>query len=408
MTGTTGFVLFAALIVVLAVALLLPPLLRQRKATTDTERREANLAIFRDQLGELERERDEASLSPEDFEQAQRELQRRLLEETQPEATPAAELASPPASRNTAIALLILLPVAAALGYAALGTPRGLDPMQTQAPRNVTPEQMQDMVSTLAEKLKQNPEDANGWVMLARSYKVLGRYAEAADAYSRAGKLVDQDAGLLADYAEMLSQVNNGSLLGKPSEMIARALKLDPEDSQTLLLAGAAASERRDFGAAAEHWGKLLTQLEPGSEEAKTVEAAVARARSLAGKPADKGEKAAAGAAVNGEVRLSPALAAQAKPEDVLFVFAMPANGERMPLAVMRASVADLPVRFSFDDSMALPGGKKISDFPAITVEARVAKAGQAKASSGDLFGRIENIKPGGKALQLSIDKVQP
>ena len=225
MTGTTGFVLFAALIVVLAVALLLPPLLRQRKATTDTERREANLAIFRDQLGELERERDEASLSPEDFEQAQRELQRRLLEETQPEAAPAAEPAlSPAASRKTALALLVLIPVAAALGYAALGTPRGLDPMQTQAPTNVTPEQMQDMVGTLAEKLKQNPDDANGWVMLARSYKVLGRYAEAADAYSRAGKLVDQDAGLLADYAEMLSQVNNGSLLGKPSEMkIGRA-----------------------------------------------------------------------------------------------------------------------------------------------------------------------------------------
>jgi cytochrome c-type biogenesis protein CcmH len=189
--------------------------------------------------------------------------------------------------------------------------------------------------------------------------------------------------------------------------LIARALKLDPNEPQALLLAGAAASDRRDFTAAADHWSRLLLQLEPGSEEAASVEAAIAKAREIATGSADK-KPLAADTGISGEVTLSPQLAAQAKPDDVLFVFARAEDGQRMPLAVVRSSVAALPLRFHFDDSMALPGGRKLSEFKTVRIEARIAKAGKAQTSSGDLFGSISGVKPGKQVIRLSIDRVEP
>lgn len=412
MTAMTMFAILAALLVAAVTLRLMLPLLRVPKAAVGNanERREANLAIFRDQLAELDRERAEALLSEPDFAQARQELQRRLLEEVQAENADRSESTGVPASRKTAFALLVALPLAAAVGYTVLGTPRGLDPLQTQAPARVSPAQIEDMVGKLADKLKQNPDDANGWLMLARSYKVLGRFAEAAEAYSHASAVVDKEAVLLADYAEMLAQANNGSLQGKPDELIARALKLDPNEPQALLLAGASASDRRDFSAAAEYWSRLQAQLEPGSEEAASLEDAIAKARELAAQGGGKPAKAAAAGSptISGQVTLSSGLAAQAKPGDMLFVFARAEDGQRMPLAVTRATVGDLPLSFRFDDSMALPGGRKLSEFKTVSIEARIAKAGKAQSSSGDLFGKVSGVKLGKQGLRVEIDQVQP
>ena len=404
----TSFILFAALLIVAVIAILLPPLLRAPKQSAGADHREANLAIFRDQLAELERERDNGALDLADFEQAQNELQRRLLDEVQPRASAPSE-ARP--GRKTALALLVVLPLAAAGGYALLGNQQALDPLQRQA--RITPQQIEGMVAGLVEKLKANPDDSKGWLMLARSYKVLERFPQAADAYSRAGALVNQDAALLADYAEVLSRATGGELQGKPGELIDQALKIDPDEPQALLLAGAAASERRQFTAAADYWARLLAQLEPGSQEAKTIAAAVDRARAIAaqtasGEPAGKTSVASGSGEVSGEVTLSGEVAGQASPDDVLFVFARPDEGPRMPLAATRARVGDLPLRFRFDDSMALAGGKKLSDFKTVSIEARVAKAGKAQSSSGDLFGTLSGVKPGSQGLRLLIDQVQP
>jgi len=411
MTAMTGFILAAALLVLVILAILILPLWRAPRAFSAIDRRQANLDIFRDQLSELERDRSTGSLVEADFEQAKSELQRRLLEEVQPEAV--AQQGS--GGRRTALVLLIAIPLAAAVGYAILGKPEALDPLQTQA--QISPQQIETMLGKLVEKLKANPDDSKGWVMLARSYKVLGRFAESAEAYSHGAALVDAEPVLLADYAEVLAQTQGGSFEGKPGQLIARALKIDPDEPQALFLAGAAASERKDFSAVAEYWGRLLPQLEPGSEEARTLAAAVAKAHEIAaqmnektgagsGQPAK--EAAARKEAISGEVTISGKIAAQAKPDDLLFVFARAEEGSRMPLAVMRTRVADLPLTFRFDDSMALPGGKKISEFTTVSLEARVAKAGKAQSSSGDLFGSIKGVKPGSKNNKLVIDQVQP
>ena len=404
MTPFSGFVLVAVLLLIVVLAIVVRPLWRTAAdvAPTAADRRAANLAIYRDQLAELERDRDDGSLAEADFVAARSELQRRLLDEAQPDAG----VARASGGRKTAYALLAALPLLSIAGYLVLGRPQALDPANTQ-PR-MSAQQIDSMLVQLEEKLKANPDDLKGWVMLARSYKVLGRMADAAQAYSHGGALLDGDPVLLADYAEVLSQVN-GKFDGKPTELLAAALKIDPLEPQALFLSGAAASERKDFAAVADYWGRLLPQLEAGSEEAKSLGEAVDKARAIAeGKVAAPEPAAPAPEKVSGEVTLSGKVAAQAQPDDLLFVFARAGEGSRMPLAVVRAKVADLPLSFAFDDTMALPGGQKISDLPAITIEARVAKSGQAQSVSGDLYGSVSGVKPGSGGIKVVIDQVQP
>ena len=409
MTPFSGFVLVAVLLLVVVLAIVVRPLWRTvaNVAPTAADRRAANLAIYRDQLAELERDRDDGSLAETDFVAARSELQRRLLDEAQPDAG----VVQQGGGRKAAYVLLAALPLLSIAGYLVLGRPQALDPANTQ-PR-MSAQQIDSMLVQLEEKLKANPDDLKGWVMLARSYKVLGRMADAAQAYSHGGALLDGDPVLLADYAEVLSQVN-GKFDGKPTELLAAALKIDPLEPQALFLSGAAASERKDFAAVADYWGRLLPQLEAGSEEAKSLGEAVDKARAIAEGKAVASESAAPESAapapekVSGEVSLSGKVAAQAQPDDLLFVFARAGEGSRMPLAVVRAKVADLPLSFAFDDTMALPGGQKISDLPAITIEARVAKSGQAQSVSGDLYGSVSGVKPGTRGIKVVIDQVQP
>jgi len=264
----TQFAIFATLLIVVVAAFILPPLwLGLRAPKPRAERKEANIAIFRDQLKELETEKTEGMLADADFEQARRELQRRLLEDVEPDA--AAMHAAPSShapSRKTAIALLLLLPVLALLGYGMLGKPQALDPTQTSAPPKMTPEQISGMVASLAEKMKANPDDMQGWLMLARSYKTMGRYEEAAEAYGKAEKVINDDPELLASYAETIAMAAGKGLKGKPAQLIARALKLDPQNPHALFLAGAAAMEAGDNKKGIAYWEALLPQVEPGSE----------------------------------------------------------------------------------------------------------------------------------------------
>jgi len=404
MTSMTSFILIAGLLVLAVIGFLLPPLLRAPKSSGAANRREANLDIFRDQLSELERDRVEGTLAEADFEQSKNELQRRLLGEVQPEETNAPVRSG----RKTALALLIALPLAGIAGYSMLGSPQALDSANTQS--GVSRQQIDSMLEKLVSRLKENPDDTKGWVLLARSYKMLGRFPEAAEAYSHGTALVETDPALLADYAEVLVQINGGRFGGKADELIQKALKIDANEPQALFLAGAAASDRKDFSAVANYWSRLLQQLEPGSEEAKSLQAAVGKAREIVaqsgGKPAPK--VLANTEAISGEVTLSGKIAAQAKPDDLLFIFARSDEGSRMPLAVIRTQVAQLPLKFRLDDALALPGGQKISSFKTVTIEARVAKAGKAQSSSGDLFVTIKNVKVGSKNIKLVIDQVQP
>ena len=262
----TQFAIFATLLIVVVAAFILPPLwLGLRAPKPKTDRKEANLAIFRDQLAELERESTEGSLAAADFEQAKRELQRRLLEEVEPSAADGVAATHGP-SRKMAIAILILMPVLGLLGYGMLGNPKALDPTQTAAPQQMTPEKINEMVASLAAKMQANPDDMPGWLMLARSYKSLGRYDEAVEAFAKAEKAIDKDPDQLAAYAETVAMANGKGLKGKPAQLVEKALKVDPKHGHSLFLAGDAAMESGDNKKGIAYWEALLEQVEPGSE----------------------------------------------------------------------------------------------------------------------------------------------
>lgn len=269
------FAIFATLLIVVATAFVLPPLwLGLRYPQNRADRKETNLGIFRDQLAELAREKAEGTLAEADYEQARQELQRRLLEEVDPAAEGATQVTHGP-SRKTAVALLVLLPICGLLGYGFLGNPKALDPMQTAAPQQMTPEKINDMVNTLAEKLKANPDNPPGWLMLARSYKSMGRYADAVQAFTNAESAINDDPDQLASYAETIAMADGRGITGKAVKLVERALKVDPNHGHSLFLAGAAAMEAGDNKKGIAYWEPLLPQLEPGSEVEQMVRSGI-------------------------------------------------------------------------------------------------------------------------------------
>lgn len=262
------FAVIATLLTVVVAALILPPLwLGLRPSGRSTDRKQANLAIFRDQLAELDREKAAGTLGDAEFEQSRRELQRRLLEEVETTGSATHILgASYGPSRPVAISVLIALPVLALVGYGVLGNPKAMDPARTAAPPKVTQEQIRNMVNGLAERLKANPDDLKGWAMLGRSYKAMGRNADAIQAYSKAEKLINDDPDLLAEYAEVLAISGNKGMAGKPTALVERALQLNPKHGHSLFLAGGAAMEAGENKKGIAYWEALLPQVDPGSE----------------------------------------------------------------------------------------------------------------------------------------------
>ncbi|MFZ2971752.1 MAG: c-type cytochrome biogenesis protein CcmI [Ferribacterium limneticum] len=262
----TQFSIFAVLLIVVVSAFILPPLWLGLRSTSKADRKEANLAIFRDQLAELSREKAEGSLAEADFEQARGELQRRLLEEVEPATADGAAQATHGPSHKMAIAILILLPILGLLGYGILGNPKALDPVQTAAPQEMTPEKIDEMVTSLAAKMQANPDNMPGWLMLARSYKSLGRYDEAVQAFAKAESAINDDPDQLASYAETIAMANGKGITDKALKLIERALKVDPKHGHSLFLAGAAAMEAGDNKKGIAYWEPLLEQVEPGSD----------------------------------------------------------------------------------------------------------------------------------------------
>jgi len=260
------FAVFAILLIVVVSAFILPPLWLGLRSTSKADRKEANLAIFRDQLAELAREKAEGTLAEADFDQARHELQRRLLEEVEPATVDGAALATHGPSRKMAIVILVLFPILGLLGYGILGNPKALDPVQTAAPQEMTPEKINEMVATLAEKLKANPDNMQGWLMLARSYKSMGRYDEAVQAFAKAESTINDDPDQLASYAEAIAMANGKGINGKALQLVERALKVDPNHAHSMFLAGAAAMEAGQNKKGIAYWEALLPQVEPGSD----------------------------------------------------------------------------------------------------------------------------------------------
>ena len=406
----TAFWLVAALFIAAALALVLPPLLRGIGSAGRGERDATNIRLYRDELAELEREHAAGALGAQEYRETKEEIERRLLEDVAP-AAPARDSAAPArrASRWAALAIAIALPLMSVLVYLRFGDMRALEPGAQQAGHQVTPEQIAAMVDKLAQRMQQNPGDVQGWVMLGRSYAVLGRFAESAQAYARAVALVNDDASLLADYADSLAMSRNGDLQGEPYQIVKRGLELDAKNVKLLALAGSAEFQSKNYAAAADYWQRSLAQAPGESDFSRELRSSIDEARRLGKLPAAQASApapAAAGPAITGTVRLAPALAAKVSPADTLFVFARPSDGSRMPVAILRVSAAQLPYAFRLDDSLAMTPANKLSDHKRVLVGARISKSGDALPRAGDLEAATAQASPGTEGLVLTIDQV--
>lgn len=291
-----SFWIFAALMIVIALVYVLPPLFERGEASTD-ERERANVSVYRDQFDELDRDLRDRLLDKEQYEQGRLELQRRLLEDISPPQGMSATVPSSGRSgRATAMILGGAIPLLAVLLYFQI-TPRPLSagqpvlssaqeeeaiadsPSGQSQPGAPTQQEIEGRVAKLAERLKENPDDAQGWLMLARSYSNFKRYQEASDAYAKAAALVGNDAQVWVDYAEALALANDSRLQGRPIELINKALQLDPKNEKALWLAGNAAFQAQNFQQAISYWEQLEKLLPAGSQGAQAVATTIEQAR---------------------------------------------------------------------------------------------------------------------------------
>ena len=383
-----------------------------------------DIESLRAELKALMHRRDSGELDEAGWLAARAPLERRLADLI------VADDALPRPSRALVAGVSGFVLVVAALGYALTGEPRALDPAaRAAAPAEggaVTRDQILAMVERLAERMTREPGDAEGWTMLGRSYLVLEQPREAQAAFERARALRPRDPSVLADLADAVALNQGRVLAGEPQRLIQAALALDPEHRKALALAGSAAFEARDYATAARLWEQLASLEPPGSPLATQARAGVQEARQLAaGGPTAGAPSAASGAgagagaratqpaatvaaSVSGTVVLAPSLQAQARAQDTVFVVARAAQGPRMPLAILRAQVKDLPLSFTLDDSQAMAPGAGLSSATQVVVSARVSRSGQAAPQPGDLEGASAAVPVGAKGLRIEIGRVVP
>jgi len=403
------FWILAAAMVIATLAFVLPPLLRRPRVTGPAED-ELNVAVYRQRLTELESDLRNDTLTREQFEKARAELERQLLTDVPQKQT---QVAAATTGRWPAVSLAVLVPLVAVGLYFKLGNPDAAHLSSQAGAQSAEMHSLEEGVNRLAARLAANPKDPEGWAMLGRSYIVLKRFGEATLAYAKAYDLLGDQPDIMVDYAEALALANNSSMAGKPSELVAKALKLQPNHAKGLWLAGHAAAQQNRLPEAIDYWKRLLAVLPPGQEGAREVNQMIAQAESMLGKPGTAPPAAATApagkVAVQVRVALSPSLASRAAPTDTVFVFARAAQGPRMPLAIVRKQVKDLPFTVTLDESMAMSPQLTIASVPEIVIGARVSKTGNASTSSGDLQGLSKPLKPKSLSkVEVTVNEVLP
>lgn len=377
---------------------------------------------FKKQLAQLQALNAVGKMSDTQYQQERSDVERQLLDVVLSDSPSAQVSLSTKPSGRLMVVLAVLVLVVAAAGYWLVGQPTQDNPADgLDGPRHATtPVQMGEMTEKLAQRLKNFPDDAEGWAMLARSYSVLGRNADALDAYSHAASLLKDDPSLLADFADALGVQNKHSLTGDPMRLIERALKIDPNNIKALLLAGTEAFDRKDYAGALKYWEKVRDTGPADHPLVQRIGGSIDEARSLLGVPIAQPEKAAKPkakvdakanpkASITGVVSLSPALLKQVEPMDTVFIFAKAGGNARMPLVAERKQVKDLPYAFTLDDSKALSPNLLLSSAEQVVISAKISKSGDAISRAGDFTGQTGPVKLGATGVRVEInDPVKP
>lgn len=403
----------ALALLILTLGGLLWPLLRESaEPASELGTRERLRHLYRQQRKELEHEHQGQVISAPDYAQAVEELEQRLLADMDTASQPPATAPTGAWRRNIPAALLsLILPLGAVVLYLQIGDPRAAATVALGAPDTHanTGVDVEAMVGRLEQRLKQKPDDLEGWIVLARSREVLEEFDAATAAYQRAIELGKQQqlpaaflARLYADLADAMASAHGGALDKPVQAALKAALKLDPDQPKALALAGMAALREGDRAAASLHWQRLLGLLEPDSDMALRVQNDLARI------DGGKSQPATQVIGLAGTVRLDPALSDRVQPGDTVFIVARAAETGRMPVAVFKLTAAQLPAKFTLDDSNAMSPDMLLSRFDELTIEARISRNGTAQRQPGQLVSLPQTVHRGSRGLVLRIGAIEP
>ncbi|MCG5513976.1 c-type cytochrome biogenesis protein CcmI [Ectothiorhodospira shaposhnikovii] len=419
---STGFWIGAALLSSLAVLVILWPFIRRRQQQADVAFRGLNLTIYRQRMAELDQELANGLLTREQYEAARAELEDNLITDVeQPEETPATPS---PAPRQGMVLLgitAVLVPMAALLIYFQLDTAPRMSPTQTLAMGQEPSHDMMDierMIVQLRERLEMDPDNTENWLFLARTYGFVEQFEDAAAAFDEAYRRLGDQPDLNVDYAEALMMAADGRVTRQVTRLLDRALELDPDHQNGLWLGAIADFQQGDYPRSALRLDRLLSQLPEDSDSARSVAEALRDVRAMTGGTAgDQTDAADAGAdadtlAIEVEVVLDESLAERVSGEEFIMVFARPAQGSRMPLAIVRARADAFPMTLRLEDEGGMVAGMSMREFGEVQVVARLSRTGMAQAESGDMEGVSEPVTVSADApapkVRLTIDRILP
>ena len=306
-----------------------------------------------------------------------------------------------------ALVVAFVLPLAAGGVYLLVGTPVTLAGVPAAQPSI----DIDQAVAELRDHLRQQPDDLQGWLLLAQTEAAMHQNTQARDAYDQALRIDPRNGTAMVGWAEADSMVRGDHRIeGRALDLLKQAVQADPGNQRGLWLLGISQFQHDDYTASAATWRRLQPLLDPGSTVAKAVteQIAVAEARA-GGKPEPGSPVAADGPKLTVQVALAPALHDKLQPGAALFVYARAEKGPPMPLAVARIDASQLPATVTLTDAMAMAPQFKLSSASKVFVGARISARGQAIAQPGDLEGdagvvAVDHAGP----IRIVIDKVHP
>ena len=397
----TLFIILAVSIIAITVLVICWALLKKSNSN-DINRSESNLTILQENLNSLEKDLSEGTISPEQYDFHKSELEQRTVDEVIHLQENQGKKNSEDFGKWLPYLLIGLIPLVVVSLYVILGNPGAIF-----VQKDPQAKQIEEMVSQLEERLQKEPNNIDGWMFLGRSYAAMNRLVEARMAYQRAISLDPKNDHLLADLADLISYQQKG-INAEALEYVDQALKINPKNPKALALRGSAAFDQKNYTSAIKDWNLAISGLDPRDQEfINGLKDSIAEAQSKL-KPSSSDKNQTVKAQVSGTVLLSDELKSKTNPQDTVFIYAKALSGPKMPLAIVRIQVKDLPYSFELNDSQAMTPQMSISQFKEIGVFARVSKSGNALTQPGDFIGEIENVQLGAKQLRLMINKVQP
>jgi cytochrome c-type biogenesis protein CcmH len=261
------------------------------------------------------------------------------------------------------------------------------------------------VVKRLADKMAADPNNGEGWLLLAKTYNELHKYGEADAAYEKAAALLPADATMLADWADTHVMARDRQWDDAGRKIVKRAVAADPKHVKALALAGSEAFDRADYKAAIDFWKRMKAAAPADSMDGKLADANIAEANAmLSGKKPAVAEQGVSTGVVAGVVTLNPKLKGKVSAADTLFLTAKAPDGSGPPLAVWRYQGNDFPIEFRLDDSSAIMPGRTISQFPEVLISAKVSKSGSAEPAKGDILAAPVKTKLGNTTLAIELN----